>query len=93
MPSKFIRLNEAFDLPLMIEISTRLGCRAVPGGILGRDELPSGTQRLVASAFFDGDRRAGGDVPPEAVRRVSRSEINEVISDSWLANLADIACS
>lgn len=93
MPSTFIRVDEAFDLPLMIAIRNLLGWRAEPGGLLGKDVLPSGVERLVTSAFFDGDRRQLGTVPDVAVRRLRRDEIRSFIEDGRLAELAELACS
>lgn len=93
MPSLYIATDEAFDLPLMIEIRRLFGWRAVPGDILGRDDLSNGTERLVASASFDGDSRRGGIVPDSSIRRLTRPEIPEVLSDPRLAALADLACS
>ena len=93
LPTCFIGPNEAFDLPLLIEARRRFGWRAVVGGILGKDTLPSGLQRIVASAFFDADGKSLGEVPEIAILRCVPSDIAKTVHDSRLAALAQLACS
>jgi hypothetical protein len=93
LPSTFIEGDEAFDLPLMQEVKRLFGFRAEPGGLLGRDHLTGGVERIVVSAFFDGDRRRGGLVPDAAIRRIPRSDIATSIREPALARFAELACS
>lgn len=93
LPACFIGGNEAFDLPLLIEIRSRFRWHADVGGILATDTLSSGLQRITASAFFDADVKSSGDVPEAAILRVLPSEIDRTVEDSRLAALAKLACS
>jgi hypothetical protein len=93
LPATYIGANEVFDLPTLILARNLFGWRPEVGGLLAKDVIGGGVERMFVSAFYDADHPSQGTVPERAIKRIGPSSVSATFSDTGLIRAATLALS